>query len=55
MTWRAIVAEVGARELFALAGVSLLAFGLWMAWPPLAPMVVGVLLLAASALPGRKP
>jgi hypothetical protein len=54
MSWRAIVAEIGPREALGLAGMALLAVGLWMAWPPLAPIVLGLLLLAAGVLPGTK-
>lgn len=54
MTWRAIVAEVGAREAVVLVGLALVTTGLWMIAPELALVAVGVLFIGAGAFPGRK-
>ena len=36
------------RDLIGLAGVTLIALGCWMAWPPLGIIVAGILLLVAA-------
>lgn len=40
-------------DVIAVVGLGLLGWGLWMAWPPLAPTVTGVLLIVAGVRLGR--
>ena len=52
--------ETAGREFAGIAGFAAVGFGLWHVWWPLCPIVLGSLVLAASAIghlraPGRKP
>ena len=43
------------NEVLAIIGLVLLAVGLWFIYAPLAPTVVGALLIAYAVLPDRHP
>lgn len=40
--------SVDRHDILALAGLALMAWGLWWVWPPLAPLVLGTLFLLAA-------
>jgi hypothetical protein len=41
-------------DLSAIAGVALISFGAWLAWPPAGFLVAGALILAGALASGRQ-
>lgn len=48
------VAKIDPLDVLALIGLGLLSWGLWWIWPPLAPLVVGTLILVAVVYRARQ-